>query len=303
MSSALRRFWYGAFMNQRWTIGTAPGEVGVDSRWINHGRLLPPLRGGDFLADPFVVPGTSGRVLLCELLETKRGRGVIARVELGASGEIADMRTIIDWAPYHLSYPHILQNAGKLFCAPESCHARAVRLYELTPDAREAVSFEVLLDGFACVDSTIFEHGGRWWLLCTNARGGGSNTHLHAFHAPALRGPWTPHKLNPIVTDVSRARPAGRIAQMNGRLYRPAQDCTKRYGGGLRLMEIECLTPDEFREKEIWSIQAPIGPRGRHGVHTVNSADGVTVFDAYTERFTPFAWLYRLREHRGARDS
>jgi hypothetical protein len=303
MSSALRRFLYGAFMNQRWTIGTAPGNVGPDVRWIEKGRLLKPLRGGDFLADPFVVPGTQGRVLLCELLETVRGRGVIARVELDEEGEIADIRTIIDWAPIHLSYPYVLQHGGKLYCAPESCHARTVRLYELTSDAREVVRFDVLFDGFACVDSTIFEHERHWWLLCTNARDGGSNSQLHAFYAPTLRGPWTPHASNPIVADLSRARPAGRVVKFEGRLYRPAQDCTRRYGGGLRFMEIETLNPFEFREKEVWTIQAPIGRRGRHGVHTVNSADGFTVYDAYTERFTPLAWLYRLREHRGARGS
>lgn len=301
MMSRLRRAWYGAFMIKRWTIGTAPGEVTTDARWIERGRLLAPLRGGDFLADPFVVPGLGGRVLLAELLETRRGRGVIARVELGADGEIADIHTIIDWAPYHLSYPHVLRHDGKLFCAPESCHARTVRLYELTPDARAVVGHVAMLEGFGPVDSTIFEHAGRWWLLCTNARNGGSNTHLHAFHAPAPTGPWTPHAANPIVADISRARPAGRVVTINGRLHRPAQDCSRRYGGGLRLMEIETLTPDDYREKDVWSIQAPVGPRGRHGVHTINSADGVTVFDAYTERFTPLAWLYRLHERRGVR--
>lgn len=66
-------------------------------------------------------------------------------------------------------------------------------------------------------------------------------------------------------------------------------------------MEIEVLTPTEYGEREVWSIHAPIGPRGRHGVHTVNSADGLTVYDAYTERFTPLAWIYRLQERRAAR--
>jgi hypothetical protein len=297
----LRHLWYGAFMNQRWTIGTAKAELGTDASWIRGGRLLKPLPHGDFLADPFVVPGTSGRVLLCEWLQTRRGRGVIARVQLQENGEIGEIHKLIEWAPYHLSYPHVFQHEGKIYCCPESCHARSVRLYELTADVREVVRFEVLIDGFACVDPTVFEHENRWWLLCTNARNGGSNSHLHAFHGPSLKGPWIPHAANPIVVDNARARPAGQVFRSGGRLFRPAQDCSVRYGGGLRLMSIERLTPTEYQETAVWSIHPPVGDHGKHGVHTVNAADGVIAYDAYTERFSAFAWFYRLLERRATR--
>ncbi len=293
----LKQFWYGAFITQRWTIGVASGEVGEDASWIGRGKLLEPLRGGDFLADPFVVPGTAGKVLLCEWFRAHLGRGVIARVELGGDGRIADLRTIIDWPPYHLSYPHVISYEGKLYCSPESCHSRSVRLFELSADASQVLQFHTAMDEFAAVDPTLFEHEGRWWLMCTSARQGHSNSHLHAFHGPSPLGPWTAHVLNPLMSDMAKARPAGRVFRAGNRLCRPAQDCSVRYGGGLRCFEIEQLTPQDYREREIWNIYPPVGVHGKHGVHTVNSNDGVIVYDAYTERFSPIAWLYRLREH------
>jgi hypothetical protein len=83
---------------------------------------------------------------------------------------------------------------------------------------------------------------------------------------------------------------------MDGRLYRPAQDCSRRYGGGLKMFAITKLTPTEFAQDLVWALHAPIGQRGEHGVHTINAIDGHTIYDAYTERFSPFAWLHRLRE-------
>lgn len=294
--AGLRRGWYGAFINQRWTIGMARGELACGASWIQRGRLFDPLPGGDFLADPFIVPGTEGRVLLCEWMRARHGRGVIARVELGVGNGIEDVCLLIDWPPYHLSYPHVFVVDGELYCCPEACYSRSVRLFRLSPDARRVLDSQTILSGFAAVDPTVLRFGSRWWLFCTSADGHRANTHLHAFYSSSLIGPWTPHSANPIVVGASTARPGGRMFVSDGRLYRPAQDCSVRYGGGLRLLEVEELTPDSYREALCWSISPPVGEHGQHGIHTANAADGFITYDAYTERFSPIAWLYRLRE-------
>ncbi|HMN42972.1 MAG TPA: hypothetical protein PKE27_00225 [Povalibacter sp.] len=296
LGERLRRAWYAAFQVQRWTIGLAPGPLTADCGWLARGRLLPPLPGGNFLADPFVVPGLGGRVLLAEWMEVRRGRGVIARVELNEAGKIVEIHKLIDKPGYHLSYPHVFRHDGALYCCPEASHSFEITLHRLSDDARQVLDSKPLLEGVPAVDPTVFRHGGRWWILCTSAARRGSNTHLHAYHAESLEGPWHAHRLNPIVIDIARARPAGRVFQAGGACYRPAQDCTQRYGGALRLYEIVALTPDEYEERFCWRIAPPLGPRGRHGVHTLNEADDVIVYDAYTESFSPLAWLYRLRE-------
>ena len=119
----------------------------------------------------------------------------------------------------------------------------------------------------ALVDPTIVDHEGRLWLLAGAATQGGSDwDELFAWHAPALEGPWTPHRLNPIKSDCRSARPGGRPLRIGGRLLRPAQRCERGYGEALAWLEIRTLTPDAFEEVEVaaWRADGP-GLSGPHG--------------------------------------
>src|SRR6202022_4835217 len=104
-----------------------------------------------------------------------------------------------------------------------------------------------LFSAFDGVDTTLFPHAGRWWAFCTRYSRG-STLALNAFFADSPRGPWSPHALNPIVVDVSSARPAGQPFTVDGTLYRPGQDCSESYGGGLAIARIDELTPAAYRE-------------------------------------------------------
>jgi hypothetical protein len=73
--------------------------------------------------------------------------------------------------------------------------------------------------------------------------------------------------MNPIVSDVRRARPAGRIFSHDGHLIRPAQDCSEAYGWRIALNRIEVLTEAEYREVPIGWIE-PDGSAGTLRAHT-----------------------------------
>jgi hypothetical protein len=127
------------------------------------------------------------------------------------------------------------------------------------------------------------EHGGRWWLFAAIAPYGGAADELHLFHAPSPLGPWTPHRGNPVKSDVRGARPAGRPFRHGGRLLRPGQDGSRRYGWAIRIFEVRRLDPEGFEEVEVgW-----IPPRWRAGLlatHTLNFAEGLTVIDGVLDR-------------------
>ena len=53
-----------------------------------------------------------------------------------------------------------------------------------------------------------------------------------------LTNKWTPHPENPIVTDIRTARPGGKIFIQDGKIYRPSQDCSIRYGRALNMNQI-----------------------------------------------------------------
>lgn len=225
IASGIRRLIYGAFVEQRWTIGISTGRLLDIESWTRRGQLLTPLRNGDFLADPFLVPGLGGRVFLCEWKQGQTGKGVIARATLSDDNKLTELTALLDLPAYHLSYPYLLRHDGSLYCCPENCHSRALTLYRLSDDARQVLSSHTVMEGFACVDPTIFHLDDTWWLTCTSASHGQSNTHLYAFYARTPFGPWVPHQGNPIKIDASGARPAGPVFMDNGEYIRPAQDC------------------------------------------------------------------------------
>ena len=74
------------------------------------------------------------------------------------------------------------------------------------------------------------------------------------------------------------ARPAGRLFQQNGKWIRPAQDCSGVYGHRMTLRRIDQLTPDEYSETEIATIE-PDWAAGLTATHTLNTAGDLTFID------------------------
>jgi hypothetical protein len=95
-----------------------------------------------------------------------------------------------------------------------------------------------------------------------------------------------PHPSNPIVSDVRRARPAGRIFLRDGKLIRPAQDSSRRYGGAIVLNEIEVLTETDYREKAVGRIE-PNWRRRTVGTHCYTTDGRYETIDGYRRRVKP----------------
>lgn len=265
------------FTVDQWNVGFANG----DARTLLEGRPLdvrwlpsPPDRS--FVADPFVVERDGLRVLFLEDFNYVRERGVIDALVLDANDRVVRRSRALDCA-VHLSYPYPLELDGELYLVPESCAAGEVALYRCVAFPERWEREAALLPALDGVDTTIFEHEGRWWAFCTRPATG-SNVALHAFHADSPRGAWSPHALNPIVVDVSRARPAGPTFRVDGALYRSGQDCTHTYGGAVVLARIDELTPVAYRESVVRRITAPPG-RFPHGLHTISFARDTLVVD------------------------
>jgi hypothetical protein len=141
----------------------------------------------------------------------------------------------------------------------------------------------VLLDKIRAVDATLAEVDGRWWMFANIGQERASrwsdwNEELHVFHAPSPLGPWTPHRRNPVKSDVRSARPAGRLFRLGRDLYRPAQNCAVRYGHSITINQVVRLTPSEFREVPVSAI-LPHWAAHLVGTHTINSVRGLTVID------------------------
>jgi hypothetical protein len=114
--------------------------------------------------------------------------------------------------------------------------------------------------------------------------GGSASEELFVYYADALlSGNWTPHPRNPVISDVTRARPAGPIQLRDGQLYRPSQDCSVRYGYAIRINQIAVLSKEDYAETEISRIK-PDWSKNVLGTHTLAYAAGLTVVDALLVR-------------------
>jgi hypothetical protein len=285
---------------QRWTIGVIP--IGVEDI-IQRGTLPEPtwLAGQPsdrFYADPFpiAVCGDRMRVLVEEYIYPSRVKR-LAEIEIGCAGDFL-RRTGDGTLPRPASYPFLLRRDGRLFCMPETSGARRVSSFVSDDGGRSWMHHRDVLTGFPFVDATLVEHDGTWWMFCTK-QGDEDQTELHVFFATDWCGPWQPHPLNPVKSDTRSSRPAGACLRIDGVLYRPAQDCARRYGAGLAINRIVELSPRAFREETVLSLRPSRSSLWPHGLHTINSIGGITVVDGLrVER----RWEHPAIERQGRKD-
>ncbi|MCI0548615.1 MAG: formyl transferase, partial [Candidatus Rokubacteria bacterium] len=211
------------------------------------------------------------------------GKGVIAWMQRVAPGRFTQPETVLQ-GPHHLSYPYVFEHEGAVWMIPETAQARRIELYRARAFPRSWERVAVLLDEVNAVDATLLRHDRCWWMFANIGEAGSSTwDELFAFHADSPLGPWKPHAANPVKSDVRSARPAGRLFRREGRLIRPAQDCSRSYGGSLALCEVLELTPTRYRERVI----AEIGPEwlpGNLGFHTLSFSERIEFIDGKIAR-------------------
>jgi hypothetical protein len=205
--------------------------------------------------------------------------GSIWVVSVDASGRgVGPPRPVLE-RDYHLSYPFVFRHGRDVFMIPESVQNRTVDLYRARRFPDEWQLEETLFSGLRAVDSTIYEDDGRLWLFANIAVDGASlDDDLHLFSGSKVTGPWQPHRANPIVATVRRARPAGRLFRDGQRLIRPSQDCSGRYGGAIVLNRVDVLSTREYRETVIGRVE-PIWQPKLSGTHTLNVLDSLEAID------------------------
>ena len=274
-----------ALSEDQWIMGyrRSAGSQGMPDLSPHRFRMLTPPRDR-FWADPFPVH-TGGRdYVFFEEFVNSRGRAHISVFEVDAKGEPGPMRDALV-TDYHLSYPFVFEHDGAWYMVPETAATGRVELWKATrfPDAWELAG--VLTDDRPLVDATIACINQRWWMFAAGTESGGDAwDELFLYHAPAPLGPWTPHRRNPVISDVRSARPAGRLFCSNGLWYRPAQDGARRYGGAMTIQRIDHLDERDYRETAVTRLE-PHWRRDLVATHTINAAAGLTALDARRTRW------------------
>ncbi|MGI8836182.1 MAG: glucosamine inositolphosphorylceramide transferase family protein [Pyrinomonadaceae bacterium] len=256
----------------------------LNNTFYKYKYLLPPK--DRFWADPFPVRQGDRYFVFFEEFVYRKDKAHISVMEFKKGEGPTEPVTVLE-RPYHLSYPFIFEWEGNQYMIPETGSNNRVELYRCKSFPNEWEFESVLLEANNPTDATLIEASGRWWMFVTIAEPGVSVNwdELHVFHAETPLGPWTPHRRNPVKSDVRSSRPAGRMFHKNGSLYRPAQDCSRRYGYAIAINEVKRLTPDDYFEQEVSRI-TPEWHESIIGAHTLNSVDDLTVIDCLVKTGT-----------------
>jgi hypothetical protein len=269
-----------------WKIGVIakPVQHVLDSFDPAAIRWLPGPDNG-FLADPFGAMAPDGSLtILAEALSWKNARGRIVAFELNQRGDTTPPRDVLTFRA-HASYPQIIHHAGRIYCMPELSQLGHVQLFRAEEFPDRWVPDRILLEDFAGADATVLQHQGRWWMFAGNHKDQ-DEAKLFIFHADELFGPWRAHHANPVKIDLRSARPAGPPFFAGSKLYRPAQDCSRTYGGAIVINQITKLSALEFSEVEIVRLQPQKGSVCPDGLHTLCGAGSFTLIDGKRQGFS-----------------
>lgn len=169
-----------------------------------------------------------------------------------------DLRKWIDCgkilgSKFHLSYPYVFQLANEIYLLPESAENQKLTLYKCQSFPANWIPVLDLI-GFngTFVDSSFHFENGIYYLFTTHVflnDFGISQYQLLLYYSDEITAEWIKHPKSPIATDKSNARCAGNIFRLDHKLYRPAQDCSLRYGGNFSIFEITELSKTDYQEK------------------------------------------------------
>lgn len=266
------------FFIEQWALLVAKNKSNQPS-WEDFKFITPPK--DRFWADPFLWRFNNEQYIFYEELPFKTKKGHISCIKLGENLEILSNEIVLD-RPYHLSYPYLFEYQEHIYMLPETKENHCIEVYQCTNFPNQWERKAVLINKIDAVDSTLLEYNGKWWLFTNVVRNGGNaydSLNLYYSDTP-LSDLWTPHPLNPIIQDIKRARPAGKIIKQNGVLIRPSQDCSTRYGYATNFNRIDSLTELEYKETYISSFSPPPDKKNILSTHTWNQHRDLYVIDA-----------------------
>ena len=242
-------------------------------------RLLPPK--DRFWADPFAIKVDDRYYVFIEELLYDTNKGHISVLEIDRKGVVKGPTKVLE-RDYHLSYPFVFEWNGEYYMVPENAANKTIELYRARSFPFKWQLEKVLMTDVRAKDATLAQIDGKWWMFVSLSEHSIPDE-LYLFSAETPLGPWTPHRRNPVKSDVRGSRPAGALFEWNDDVYRPAQDSSGRYGYAISINRVMQLDDEGFREEQVSSI-LPNWDKDLLATHTIAIAGDLTVVDCLIKR-------------------
>lgn len=260
-------------------IGLQKGDIA----WMKHKYK------DRFFADPFLwYRDKEHCYVLCEEMTFWEQKGVISLLKIRKdSYELVEKKTVIE-EPTHLSFPFCEENGN--YIIPESVKSGQCKKY-IFNNKHELVGSEIIFDEGLIDTSFYTDSNDIEWMF--TAKKNIPNKELYLYYKD-VDGKYKPVKNNPIESNIRTTRSAGRFFYKDGKLYRPVQDCLGRYGKQTKILEIESISNDGVKYKDVATLNSFENPPFNQTFHTFNVYDGITIVDGSFDFFRfPMKIFYR----------
>lgn len=265
---------YERITRDRWEIGFIEG--GLASVMGDEPMRVHSLKHDyrdRWFADPFILDVTESEILVLVeefRYETAKGRIALLVVDkktfaLKAMESVMELDT-------HISFPAIWREDGRVFVYPESWRSGELSMYEYDGGQCDPASKRVLCKE-PMADAVMTDLFGKRQLFSVQ-----ENDKLRVYHLDPGTGLFELSYEKPF--GKATARNAGDFFKFEGKTYRPAQVCVKRYGEAVEIQEVICDNEENYcfiPYKTLYSGH----PSLRTGMHTLNSFKGVAVVDVH----------------------
>ena len=265
------------YFSEKWILMF---KLGGDSGDLHkYTKIHPPEDW--FWADPLVLREDNSYYVFFEEASVESGHGHISVMQMDDSGNYGQPTRVLE-RPYHLSYPFIFDWRLNKYLIVECADNRTIEVYRCKDFPFHWEFHCILMENISAYDVTLFEHNGRLWLFANIREHEAASTwdELCLFSSDSpLSSDWQPHPMNPIVSDVRSARQAGRIIEKDGRIYRPSQNSSFRYGYALNFNEILELNESTYKERLVKCLE-PNWDRSIKALHSFSAAGNLAFIDA-----------------------
>ena len=232
-------------------------------------------------ADPFLFEHGGKTYLFVEMFDNVTEKGLIGVSMLGEKGFGAPEAVLEE--SFHLSYPYVFEEGGEIYMMPETMGDGCVQLYKAADFPYKWQKHSVLINEKGLVDTVICDK----WLVASRVTDPvKKETQLQLFD----RYTGKPHPVNSSVQCNQISRGAGRIFERNGKLIRPAQNCSDGvYGAGLVFYTVDKISDTDYSETEAYRLEPSqiklIKGSPAEGVHTYARCGIVEIVDIKKQRF------------------
>jgi hypothetical protein len=297
LANKLRFHYHDLFLTEKWNVGiiplplkemVKPGIINIpEPLWLKISNLKSV-----YHADSFGFVEDNICHILCEEYDYRTAKGFLTSVQFDLKSNLILRKTVALEKYHHLAYPYLFENEGVYYCIPENSRGGCVDLYKYDISDGKLVFEQTLIENLRAVDASLYQHDGFWWLFFTDTIA--TNERLHIWYSENFRGPYISHANNPVKVDIRSSRPAGNLFLLDGKLLRPAQDCSIRSGRRICINQVIRLTPTEFIEEEYAILNPDIGSKYSDGMHTFCVTGNAIIVDGKREIFIWQAFRRKL---------